>query len=208
MDAVFFCGVPVGCVMAYGLVLDATRQVRELERDRKGWGEYAARRAFRYSAATKALSLQATHRIDGRARGVAVTCSTGVGILRLPTTTLTARASVPVNGRLYVSCAEVFSRAQDDLLVRRVDVSDPSFNAGFFVMATREEAAEEVLTPAVRALLAQLGKSGRQSLNFRCDRHDVAVEWLGTEALPEMFDLGCELLAAVCDARRREGAYR
>jgi hypothetical protein len=209
MDSVFFCGVPVGCVMAYGFVMDAKRQARELERDRRGWREYSARRGFRYSCPSKVFSRSAHHRFEGRVHGVEVSCITGPGILRMPTTTLSALAPVPVDGRLYASCAEVFSQGQEDVLARRVDVNDPAFNgAEFLVEATTMDVADRILVPSVRDVLLRMRASGRQSLNFRCERDVVAVEWLGNEALPDLFDLGCDLMVAACASRRQAGIYR
>ena len=66
MDGIFLCGVPVGCVMACGLVLDATRQTRDVERDRRAWAEYGGRRGFRYSNEARTFSLRSQHRLEGR----------------------------------------------------------------------------------------------------------------------------------------------
>lgn len=211
MDGVFFCGVPVGCVMAYGLVLDAKRLLRDAERDRHGWRDYAAQRGFRYASSTKAgpFALRAQHRLDGRIHGVALSCSTGLGILRMPTTSVIAQAPAPIDGRLYVSCAEVFSQAQDDVAATRVDTGDGDFDGRtFFVQSTNPETVKGVLVPRVRQVLMRMSASGRQSLNFRCERDEVAVEWLGIEPLPELFDLACDLVVAACESRRRGGVYR
>jgi hypothetical protein len=211
MDAVFFCGVPVGCVMAYGLVLDAKRLLRDNERDRLGWRDYAERRGFRYATRTKPgpFALRAEHRIEARVHGVSLACSTGLGILRMPTTTMTTQARAPIRGRVYISCDQVFSQAQNDVAARRVDTGDPAFDGGvFFVQATDPEAVPSVLVPPVRRVLMQMSASGRQSLNFRCERDEVAVEWLGIEPLPDLFDLGCDLMVAASQSRRHGGVYR
>ena len=49
MDGLIFCGVPIGCVLTYGLVSDFKRHAREFRRDQLGWQEYAARRGFHYT---------------------------------------------------------------------------------------------------------------------------------------------------------------
>jgi hypothetical protein len=209
VDPLFFCGVPVCCAMAAGLVLEARQRVQEIERDRQGWGDYATRRGLHYSCEVKGRWLDAHHRMDGRIRGVPLSCATGLGILRMPTTTITAVAEAPIDGRLYVSCAAVFSQARDDVDVRRLDVGDPDFNGREFVVeATTPELANRVLVPRVRDLLLRLGAFGRQSLNFRCVHDEVIVEWLGHEALPTLFDLGCDVVVGACETRGRNGVYR
>jgi hypothetical protein len=195
--------------MAAGLVLEARQRVRDLERDRRDWADYATRRGLRYSCEVTGRWLNAHHRIEGRVRGVSLSCATGLGILRMPTTTITALAEVPIDGRLYVSCAAVFSQARNDIEVKRLDLEDPDFNGRAFVVeATTSELANRVLVPQLRDLLLRLSAFGRQSLNFRCDRDEVVVEWLGNEALPALFDRGCDLVVGACESRARTSAYR
>ena len=209
MEALFFCGVPIGCVMTYGLVLDSKRRTRDLERHRAGWSGYAGDRGLRYSTAGYRFSLRVDHRIEGSVDGVPVLCSTDLSILSMPTTTIAARAAVPIDGRLYVSCAEVFSQAQEDLRAKRVELPDADFNGGtFFVHATDPSLVDAVLLPHVRALLMRMSEAGRQSLNFRCDRDTVVVAWRGHDPLPDLLDLGKRLLVATCRARTSVAAYR
>jgi len=209
MDEVFFCGVPVGCALAYGLVLDAKRHARELKRDQQGWSEYAAQRGFRYATRNQTLSMRVDHSVEAELDGVTLSCATGLGILRMPTTSVIARAAVPIEGRLYVSCDEALSQAMDDTLARRVDVSDPDFDGRtFFVRATRPDIVPAVLVPPVRKVLMRMSETGRPSLNFRCERDLVVVEWMGHDAVPELLDLGLRLVVAACTARSSSGAYR
>ncbi len=209
MDAIFFCGVPVGCVMAYGVVMDATRQNRTVERDRREWREYATRRGFRYSNEGRTFSLRNHHRLEGCVQGVRVSCSTGPGILRMPTTTIRTVSPLLSSGRLYVSCDDVFSRAEDDVLARRVDVNDSAFNGdAFIVQSTEPDLPDLMLVPSVRRVLLAMHASGRQSLNFRCDKDELAVEWLGSELLPDLFELGWSLMVAAFESHRRGAAYR
>jgi len=211
MDGVFFCGVPVGCVLAYGLVLDAKKLLREVERDRHGWRDYATLRGLRYVGSTKAgpFAVRMQHRLEGRVQGVPLLCTTGPGILRMPTTSVTTQAPAPIDGRLYVSCAEVFSQAQEDVSAKRVDTGDPDFDGGTFVVqATEPDAWKDALAAPVRRALMRMSVSGRQSLNFRCERDLVAVEWLGVEPLPDLVDLACEVLVTASALRRRGSVYR
>jgi hypothetical protein len=48
----------------------------------------------------------------------------------------------------------------------------------------------------------------RPSLSFRCDRDVVAVEWIGHDPVPSLFDIGFDVVAEACAARGRQGAYR
>jgi hypothetical protein len=202
-------GLPMGAVVASGLALDARRAARDAERDRVGWRAYATAHGFRYSTGGRGLSFRAHHRLEGAIRGVPVSCVTGPGILKMPTTTVTAQASLPIAGRVYVSCTDAFAQARGDVLAQRVDLSDAKFNGStFFVHATSQAPADRALSPTVRSLLLLMHAAGRQSLNFRCERDRVAVEWLGVEPLPELLDLGCRLVLAACEPRGRQGAYR
>ncbi|MGO8995907.1 MAG: hypothetical protein ACLQVI_21550 [Polyangiaceae bacterium] len=106
-----------------------------------------------------------------------------------------------------MSYAEVFSVGLQDLSAARVVVDDPQWSP-FFVHATSPRVAASVLVERVGRLLTRMGEFGRQSLNFRCDREAVAVEWLGDEPLPDLFDLACDLLSVACEPRTRSGAYR
>jgi hypothetical protein len=209
MDVIVCSAVSVGCVLAYGLTLDARRHIRDLERDRRGWSAYGARRGLRYTNEIKALSLRSHHRLEGQVNGLALQWATGLEILHMPTTTITAQAQVPIDGRLYASLSDVFAPGLEDTQVERVDTGDPDFDGGSFVVrATDPFVAESVLTPPVKNLLMGMSASGRQSLGFRCDRNAVVVEWLGIEALPDLFDQGGNLVVAACGSRMRRGVYR
>jgi len=209
MDPIFFCGVPVGCVLVSGLILDARQRLRDIERDRKGWSDYAARRGLHYSCTIAGRWVVARHLVEGRVRRVDVVCATRRGILDMPTTTVTGMATSPIEGRLYVSRAAIFSQAQRDVAARRIEVAESDFNGPVFVVyATVPALIGTVFVAPVRELLLRMSASGRQSLNFRCEREKVIVEWLGTEALPDMFDLACDVVVGVCEARMRTSAYR
>jgi hypothetical protein len=134
---------------------------------------------------------------------------TDLSILSMPTTTIVARASVPIDGRLYVSCAGAFSRAREDMRAKRAELPDPDFNGGtFLVHATHASLVDSLLLPPIRKLLMRMSESGRQSLNFRCDADAVAVAWMGHEPLPDLLDLGMGLLVTACRARTSVAAYR
>jgi hypothetical protein len=191
-----------------GLVA-ARRQIRRAERLRREWSAYAARRGLRYTLGNEGLSLEPVHRLDGRRRSTPVRVRTGFGILHSMTTTVTGKAPLPLDGRVYVYLDPVFSQAADAVDLTRVHVEDRAFDGGTFVVeATCESVVRTVLGSTVRRALLDMSQCGRRSLNFRCAGDDIIVEWLGDEALPELFDQACELVALAGESRRVGGAYR
>ena len=209
MEADFYCGLTVGCVLVSALVVDTTRHVRAAERERRGWCDYASGRGLCYSCRSTTWSLLAHHRIEGRVRGVPLSLGTGLGAVGMPMTTVKAVTAVPIEGRLYVSCPPEFSRALRDVEAQRIEVADPDFNGRvFLVHATAPQLARVVLVRSVRETLLRMGAIGVRSVSFRCDREEIAVEWLGHEAVPDVFDLGCDVVVGACQSRGRVGAYR
>jgi hypothetical protein len=208
MDGLFYCGVPIGCVLTYGLVSDFKRHAREFRRDQLGWREYAARRGFQYTGGAMSYPFRVNHRIDGHVDTLPLHCTTGFGVLHMPTTTIAARATAPIEGRLYVSCDEMLSRGRSDALAKRVDHPDPDFNGGIFGIKATSADSTSILVARVRTLLVRMSQLERPSLSFRCDRDVVAVEWIGHDPVPSLFDIGFDVVAEACAARGRQGAYR
>jgi hypothetical protein len=207
IDGIVMCSLGAGGVVVYYGAL--ATQGRAAARVASGWRSYAERRGFRHWSGTTGFALRVNHRVEGEVSGIRLSCATGLGILGMATTTVSARASVPIEGRLYVSCAETFSLGSEDALAERVVVADPAFDGRLLsVHATRPDLADSVLVGPVRRALVVLAELGHQSLNFRCERDVVAVEWLGVDALPELLDAACDLLVAACRARDRTGIYR